>query len=115
MNEAAGLLRIYTDEASYFGDRRVYEVIAARARKAGLAGVTVIEALVSAGRSAHTHRHHILESDRGVVIEIIDRKSDLRRFADCLADIPDIPLITLEAVDVLRGSIGSAACDSGDV
>src|SRR3546814_19033485 len=41
MTEAIKLLRIYTDEGAYLGDRRVFEVIASRARDAGLAGVTV--------------------------------------------------------------------------
>ncbi|NWO96025.1 DUF190 domain-containing protein, partial [Escherichia coli] len=64
MNQQARLLRIYTDEAAYVGDRKVYEVVASRARDAGLAGVTVLEALIGFGRSAHVHRRHVLESDR---------------------------------------------------
>jgi PII-like signaling protein len=31
MAQAAKLLRIYTDEAAYFGDRKVFEVVATRA------------------------------------------------------------------------------------
>src|SRR3546814_15635082 len=38
MTETIKLLRIYTDEAAYLGDRKVLEVIASRARDAGLAG-----------------------------------------------------------------------------
>ncbi|MFP5433823.1 MAG: DUF190 domain-containing protein, partial [Alphaproteobacteria bacterium] len=34
MNQQARLLRIYTDEAAYVGDRKVYEVVASRARDA---------------------------------------------------------------------------------
>src|SRR3546814_19601203 len=33
MTEAIKLLRIYTDEGAYLGDRRVFEVIASRARR----------------------------------------------------------------------------------
>ena len=34
MSDQAKLLRIYTDEAAYFGDRKVFEVVATRARDA---------------------------------------------------------------------------------
>ncbi|AQR75102.1 DUF190 domain-containing protein [Sphingomonas sp. LM7] len=98
------LLRIYTDEAAYFGDRKVLEVVASRARDARLAGATILEALIGFGRSAHQHRRHVLESDRSVVIEIIDEEGALRRFAQTLDDIPGLGLITLEAVEVLGGA-----------
>src|SRR3546814_1279142 len=62
MTEAIKLLRIYTDEGAYLGDRRVFEVIASRARDAGLAGVTVLEARLGFGRSAHMHRRHVFET-----------------------------------------------------
>ena len=103
MSEQTKLLRIYTDEAAYFGDRKVLEVIASRARDAKLAGVTILEALVGFGRSVHVHRRHVLESDRAVVIEIVDEDASLRAFVEGLADITDIGLVTLEAVEVLGG------------
>ncbi|NML06759.1 DUF190 domain-containing protein [Sphingomonas sp. G-3-2-10] len=98
------LLRIYTDEAAYFGDRKVLEVVASRARDARLAGVTILEALIGFGRSAHQHRRHVLESDRSVVIEIIDAEEALRSFVASLSDVPGVGLITLEAVEVLGGN-----------
>jgi len=97
------LLRIYTDEAAYFGDRKVLEVVASRARDAGMAGVTILEALIGFGRSAHQHRRHVLESDRSVVIEIIDEEESVRGFAAKLSDVQGIGLITLEAIEVLGG------------
>jgi PII-like signaling protein len=105
------LLRIYTDEAAYFGDRKVLEVVASRARDAGLAGATVLEALIGFGRSAHVHRRHILESERAVVIEIVDGESALRAFAASLQDVPELGLITLEPVEILGGNFaqGKAA------
>lgn len=95
------LLRIYTDETAYFGDRKVLEVVASRARDAHLAGATILEALIGFGHSAHQHRRHVLESDRSVVIEIIDAEEKLRSFAATLSDVQGIGLITLEAVEVL--------------
>ena len=103
MNQMTKLLRVYTDEAAYWGDRKVFEAIASRARDAQLAGVTVLEALIGFGRSAHVHRRHVLESDRAVVIEIVDEEHKLRQFAQELSDIPDIGLVTLEAVEVVGG------------
>src|SRR3546814_4401491 len=97
MTEAIKLLRIYTDEGAYLGDRRVFEVIASRARDAGLAGVTVLEARLGFGRSAHMHRRHVFENDRALLIEIVDDDAKLRSFAVALDDIPDIGLMTLRS------------------
>ncbi|KQX19659.1 MULTISPECIES: DUF190 domain-containing protein [unclassified Sphingomonas] len=103
MSERAKLLRIYTDEAAYFGDRKVFEVIASRARDVKMAGVTILEAMVGFGRSAQVHRRHVLESDRAVVIEIVDLDSALRAFVEGLSEIEGIGLMTLEAVEILGG------------
>ena len=103
MTKAIKLLRIYTDEDAYLGDRRVFEVIASRARDAGLAGITVLEARLGFGRSAHIHQRHIFENDRALVIEIVDEDAKLRRFVMSLDDIPDVGLMTLEAVEILGG------------
>jgi PII-like signaling protein len=104
MSDQIKLLRIYTDEAAYYGDRKVFEVVASKARDAKLAGVTVLEALIGFGRSAHLHRRHVLESDRAVVIEIVDDDTQLRAFVADLSAVPGIGLVTLEAVEVLRAS-----------
>jgi PII-like signaling protein len=95
------LLRIYTDEAAYVGDQKAFEVVAARVRDAKLAGVTIVRALFGFGHSPHRHRHHLLEEDQPLVIEIIDEEAHLRAFAASLADISGIGLITLEAVEIL--------------
>ncbi|WP_088185116.1 DUF190 domain-containing protein [Sphingobium sp. Z007] len=97
------LLRVYTDESAYFGDRKVFQEIAARAKDARLAGVTILEALIGFGKSAHIHQRHVLESDRAVVIEIVDLDSSLRAFVESLSEISGIGLMTLEAVEVLGG------------
>lgn len=102
MSEAVSLLRIYTDEAAYFGDQRVYRVIVERARTGGLAGATVLQALYGF-RGAHpAHERHLLEDDRSVVIEIVDDEARLRGFVAALADLPHIGLVTLERVEVLH-------------
>lgn len=108
MAPVSKLLRIFTDEAAYFGDRRVFEVVAIRAREAGLAGATVLKALIGFGHTPHLHTRHLLEDDQSVVIEIVDQEQKLRAFAAALSDLPDIGLITLEEVEILRGALPAA-------
>lgn len=103
MTSAMKLLRIYTDEAAYFGDHKVFEEVATRARDAKMAGATVLRALFGFGRSAHQHRKHFLEDDQSLVIEIVDEDARLRTFVVGLSDISGIGLITLEAVEILGG------------
>lgn len=107
------LLRVYTDENAYFGDRKVFELIAERARDARLGGATVIEAMIGIGRSAHTHRRHILENDRSVVIEIVDDDARLRTFITSLRDLKGIGLMTLEAVEIVDLHADADAGDDG--
>jgi uncharacterized protein len=113
MEDTVKLLRIYTDEASYFGDRKVFEEVATRAQDAKLAGATVVQALFGFGRSTHQHRRHILEDDRSLVIEIVDDELRLRTFAASLSDIEGIGLLTLEAVEVIGGDNARGAFDAG--
>src|SRR3546814_33310 len=108
MTEAIKLLRIYTDEGAYLGDRRVFEVIASRARDTGLAGITVLEARLGFGRPAHIHQRRIFENGRALVIEIVDDEAKLRSFVTSLDDIPDVGLVTLEAVEILGGKAEQA-------
>lgn len=106
------LLRIYTAASAYFGDRKLSEYIVALAREQRLAGATVLEALIGFGKSAHLHRPHVFESDRALVIEIVEEEAVLRRFVSALEDVPDIGLITMETVEVLSGdsmSVGPEA------
>lgn len=97
------LLRIYTEKAAYYGDRKVFEVVASRARDAHLAGATVVQALFGFGRTAHQHRRHVLEDEQSLVIEIVDTDAHVRAFAASLSDIRGIGLMTLEAVEILGG------------
>ena len=83
-------------------------MIATRARDAKLAGATVLDALIGFGQSAHLHRRHVLESDRAVVVEIIDEEQRLRTFAAMLQEVPGIGLITLEAIEIIGGEAAAA-------
>lgn len=105
------LLRIYTDEAAYYGDRKVFEVVAIRARDARMAGATVLEARFGFGRRAHVHRKHLLEDEQSLVIEIVDEDARLRAFVASLSDVSGIGLITLEVVEVLGGEAAASIPD----
>ncbi|WOF45847.1 DUF190 domain-containing protein (plasmid) [Sphingopyxis indica] len=113
MNKTSKLLRIYTDESAYLGDQRLFEFIAALAREQQMAGMTILEAMLGFGRAAHVHRRHALENDRAVVIEIIDEEARLRDFAARIADLSDIGLITLEAIELLGGKSAHLNRDDG--
>lgn len=113
MDKTSKLLRIYTDESAYLGDQRLFEFIAALAREQQMAGMTILEAMLGFGRSAHVHRRHALENDRAVVIEIIDDEARLRDFAARIADVSDIGLITLEAIELLGGKSAHLNRDDG--
>lgn len=96
------LMRIYTDEAAYFGDRKVFEILTERAREAGVAGVTVLRALVGFGHTSHTHRRHLLDDDQALIVEALDEEMKLRAFVERLSDLEHLGPITLEAVEILR-------------
>ncbi|QTN20833.1 DUF190 domain-containing protein [Brevundimonas sp. AJA228-03] len=102
MSDPIKLMRIYTDEGAYFGDRKVFEIVAERARSAGLAGATVLRALVGFGHSPHLHRRHVLDDDQSLIVELLDHDSRLRAFLETLADLEHLGPVTLEGVEVLR-------------
>ena len=101
MSQTMKLLRIYTSESAYFGDSKVFAVIATRARDAKMSGATVLQALVGFGKSAHLRTRHVLEDDQSLVIEIVDEEDRLRAFVASISDVTGIGLITMEAVEVL--------------
>jgi PII-like signaling protein len=102
MTDTIKRLRIYTDEAAYFGDQKVFEVVALRARAAHVAGTTVFRALFGFGHTTHEHRRHVLDDDQSIVIEILDEESKLRAFVNSLSDLEHLGPVTLETIELLR-------------
>jgi PII-like signaling protein len=105
MSDPIKLMRVYTDEAAYFGDRKVFEIVTERARAAGLAGVTVLRALIGFG--------HVFDDDQALIIEILDHESKLRAFLEALSGLEHLGPVTLEAVEVLRWPGGAGAEPTG--
>ena len=100
----AALLRIYTEEARRDWARSLYESIVVKARGVGLAGATVLRGPMGFGQSARIHNANILDlsANLPLVIEIVDAEDKLRAFADEIAGLKDIGLVTLEKVEVLH-------------
>ena len=111
MPDPIKLMRLYTDEAAYFGDRKVFEIVAERARAAGVAGATVLRALIGFGHTPHLHRRHVLDDDQSLIIELLDQESKLRAFLQTLSDLEHLGPVTLESVEVLRWP--NAPADAG--
>lgn len=101
MSDTIKLMRIYTDRAGYFRDRKVFEIVAERVRSVGRAGTTVPQALVGFGHTPNLHRRHVLDGDQSVIVELLDHESKLRAFMDTLPYLEHLGPITLEAVEVL--------------
>jgi len=102
----AACLRIYTEEGRKDGSKPLFESIVLKARAAGLAGATVLRGPMGYGVSTLLHTAAILDlsANLPLVIEIIDAEDKLRAFAEGLAALKDVGLVTLEKVEVLHDS-----------
>jgi hypothetical protein len=99
----ADRLRIYSGENDKVGGRLVFEVVVEQARKAGLAGATVLRGLSGFGANSRVHTATILRlsEDLPVVIEIVDRPEKIDAFLPVLDQILGEGMVTRDRVDVL--------------
>ena len=101
------LLRIFIDSTDKFKYRPLYEMIVYRAKKQGLAGATVLQAVHGFGKGSIIHQHKLFElaDKEPVAVEIIDEEKKIRAFLDEISDffekMPYGCLVTLEKVDVM--------------
>lgn len=102
--EEATLLRIFVGEDDKANGRPLYEEIVLQARKAHLAGATVLRGPMGFGRSSHLHTTKILRlsQDLPVVIEIVDSAEKIEAFLSALDGIMGSGLATLERAQVIR-------------
>lgn len=73
-----------------------------RARNAGLAGATVLEAQEGYGTSGHAHRAHLLSNDAPVTIVLVDQPDRIDAFLDGNEDLLRGVLVTVSDVDVVE-------------
>jgi len=109
----AVLLRIFLGEADRDGRHPLYESIVLKARKAHLAGATVLRGPMSFGKTSRLHTTKLLQlsMDLPLVIEIIDSEEKINSFLPVLDGLMKGGLITLEKVKVLYYGSGQPSAD----
>ncbi len=82
-SEKTGILKIYMGENDTVNGRPLFEEIVFEAKKAGLAGATVIKGIMSFGasHSVHTMKIFALSDKLPIVVEIVDNIEKLDEFA----------------------------------
>ncbi len=96
------LLRIFLSETDRHEGAPLYEWIVARARKAELAGATVLRGMLGYGANSRLHTTKILRlsQDLPVVIEIVDVPEKIDAFIAAIEPSMREGLMTVERVNV---------------
>lgn len=108
----AKLLRIFVGESDKHHHVPVYEKIVTEARKAGLAGATVLKGVMGYGGSSIIHTSKLLDlsEDMPLIVEIVDEASKIEAFVPIVDSIFEETnsggLITLEKVEILKYTAG---------
>jgi len=98
------LLRVFVGESDKHGHIPLYEAVVQTARKAGLAGATVLRGLMGYGRHSVVHTSKILRlsEDLPMVVEIVDSLQKIEAFLPTLDAMIRDGLVTLEKVRVIQ-------------
>ncbi|HZH73403.1 MAG TPA: DUF190 domain-containing protein [Mariniphaga sp.] len=108
----AGMLKIYTGETDKVHGKPLYEAIIFEARKAGMAGATAYQGVMSFGASHSVHALKIFSlSDKlPIIIEIVDSVEKLDSFAERVNELMDLSrkggLVLFQEVDIVRYQSG---------
>lgn len=101
-----GALRmtVYTGADDQFRHRPLYTEIVSRARRAGLAGASVIRGCEGFGGSGQIHTARILSlsDDLPLLVIIVDDEERIRTFLPQVQELVTKGLITLEEVEIVR-------------
>lgn len=109
----AKLLRIFVGESDLIHHVPVYEKIVTEARKAGLAGATVIKGIMGFGASSRIHTAKLLRlsEDLPIIIEIVDEEKKIENFIPELNNIfkeaNSGGLITMEKVNIIKYTVAN--------
>jgi hypothetical protein len=107
-SEKTGILKIYMCETDKVNGRPLFEEIVFEAKKAGLAGATVIKGIMSFGasNSVHTMKIFALSDKMPIIVEIVDNIEKLDEFAKTVNKLMDSGkkggLITFQELEVVR-------------
>ena len=109
----AKLLRIFVGESDLIHHVPVYEKIVTEARKAGLAGATVIKGIMGFGGSSRIHTTKLLRlsEDLPIIIEIVDEEKKIENFIPELNNIfkeaNSGGLITMEKINIIKYTVAN--------
>lgn len=101
--QEAERLRIYTGESDTAGGRPLHEIIVEEARRAGLAGATVLRGVAGFGANSLVHTTKILRlsEDLPMVTEIVDAPEKIDAFLPLMDGLIKEGLVVREKVTVL--------------
>jgi len=96
-------LRIYTGESDTVGGRPLHEIIVEEARRAGLAGATVLRGVAGFGANSRVHTTKILRlsEDLPMITEIVDASDKIDAFLPKLDGLIKEGMVVREDVRVL--------------
>lgn len=97
-------LTVFIGESDRHHHTPLYVEIVHRARKAGLAGATVLRGIEGFGASQHVHTTRLLSltEDLPIVIVLVDEQERIERFALELDELITEGLVVIDDVEVVR-------------
>jgi PII-like signaling protein len=104
----AVLLRVFIGESDKVGHLPLFEAIVKAARKADLAGATVLKGVLGYGATDHIRTTKILDlsADLSMVVEIVDEQARIDAFQPTLSKLMEQAncggLVTLENIRVIH-------------
>jgi PII-like signaling protein len=96
-------LSIFVGENDSWQHKPLYTEIVHRARRAGLAGATVVRGIEGYGANSRIHTSHLfrLSDDLPLLITIVDGEDRVREFLPLLAELDINGLVTLDEVETV--------------
>lgn len=96
-------LTIFIGESDRHRHRPLHTEIVERARRAGLAGATVVRGIEGFGASSHLHTARVLRlsEDLPVVVTIIDAAERIDAFLEVLDELVTGGLVVREPVEIV--------------
>lgn len=107
------LLRIFIGESDKHTGRPLYEAIVQEARRAGLAGATVLRGTLGFGAHSRIHTTKVLRlsEDLPMVVEIVDEPAAIEAFLPTLDGMIEEGMVTREKVRIIAYRHGNEKDD----
>lgn len=101
------LLKIYTSESHKCKNRPLYHTVVERAKKEGMAGITVYRGIEGFGMHNKVHSSHILtlSDDLPLILEIVDRAEKIDGFIKILDEIIEEGIVMIvDDINIIKYS-----------